>query len=61
MTQCTPIKAVFQAELFPSLKYRKIKVDFYGGNVSSVASQRNKLYVVTNLDGPLNIFMKNTG
>jgi hypothetical protein len=35
MTKCTTTKAVFQAELFPSLKHRKIKVDFNGGNVSS--------------------------
>ncbi len=35
MTECNTRIEVFQADLFPSLKGRKIKVDFDGGNVSS--------------------------
>ena len=35
MTKCTTSKAIIQADLFPSLKHRKIKVDFDGGNISS--------------------------
>lgn len=35
MTECNLENGVFQPSLFPSLKGRKIKVDFEGGNVSS--------------------------
>ena len=35
MTKCNTRSKFFQADLFPSLKRRKIKVDFDGGNVSS--------------------------
>ena len=35
MTKCNVKNEVFQPCLFPSLKGRKIKVDFEGGNVSS--------------------------
>ena len=35
MTECNTSNSTFQADLFPSLKGRKIKVDFDGGNVSS--------------------------
>jgi len=35
MTKCNTRNKFFQADLFPSLKRRKIKVDFDGGNVSS--------------------------
>jgi hypothetical protein len=35
MTKCNTKNKVFQPDLFPSLKRRKIKVDFDGGNVSS--------------------------
>ena len=35
MTERTTTKGHVQADLFPSLKHRKMKVDFHGGNVSS--------------------------
>jgi len=35
MAERTTTKGPVQADLFPSLKHLKIKVDFHGGNVSS--------------------------
>ncbi len=35
MTECTTTKGHVQSDLFPSLKHRKMKIDFHGGNVSS--------------------------
>ena len=35
MTKCNTINDIFQAELFPSVKGRKVKVDFEGGNIST--------------------------
>ena len=51
MTKCNSPNVSFHPDLFPSVKGRKVKVDFNGGNVSSDGG----LLLLKQVDGGINL------
>ena len=56
MTECTTKQKLFQGDFFPSLKHRKIKVDFSGGNISSDGG----LLLLKQIDRKINLLPRMT-